>query len=611
MVITALGIKREKKSLGYASQEIKGDALTNGTTKTGNVASVLSGKVAGLNVTTTNNFGGSSNLLIRGMKSLDGSNPLIVIDGSPVNNTSTFGGSKDYGNALSDINQDDIESINVLKGAAASALYGERGINGVIVITTKNGKGKDDGSWGVTLSTGVNTGFIDRSTFPKFQNKYGAGYSQVFDSGASGGINFVNFSDDASWGPKFDPNLLVYHWDSFDPTSPNYGKARPWVAAKNDPSKFFQTAITYTNSITLEKGQKGKNISFTYDNFNSTGIMPNSKLNRNNFSLKANYDLTPKLHTSFYTTLALQNTIGRNTAGYSDNVMSMFRQWWQVNVDVLEQRASYFRNRRIASPLNNYGNMTWNRKSDTNGSPAYFNNPYFQLYENYSSDDRVRSFSYANVTYDVTKNISVTGKVSLDRTNLMIEERIAKGSISMNFGRSGFDVLSGYSRQEITRQEMNYDLMMNYKFKLSNDINVQGILGGNVRRNTYNSIYASTEGGLVIPYLYSLGNSQGIPLDPDENQYTTRTESGYITASFDLFKKFFIDGTYRVDRSSTLPAHNNTYGYPSITGSVILSEFIKPSWLKFWKLRANYAEVGGTADPYQLMEYYTPVGIYA
>ena len=209
VVVTALGIKREKKSLGYASQEIKGGALSDGTTNTGNIAAQLSGKVAGLNVTTNNNFGGSSNLLIRGMKTLGGGNPLIVIDGSPVNNSNTQEKNIDYGNALSDINQDDIESINVLKGAAASALYGERGLNGVIVITTKNGKGKDDGSWGVTFSSAIQVGFIDKSTFPEYQTRYGAGYSQKFGTQASNGLNNANFNADASWGPKFDPNLLM------------------------------------------------------------------------------------------------------------------------------------------------------------------------------------------------------------------------------------------------------------------------------------------------------------------------------------------------------------------------------------------------------------------
>lgn len=523
--------------MGYASQEIKVDALTEGTTKTGNVASQLSGKVAGLNVTTTNNFGGSSNLVIRGIKSLSGGNPLIVIDGSPVNNTSTYGGGVDYGNALSDINQDDIASINVLKGAAASALYGERGINGVIVITTKNGKGNDDGSWGITLNSGINAGFIDRSTFPKFQTLYGAGYEKRFyREGATNGFDHANYGEDASWGPAFNPNLLVYQWDSFDTKFPNFGKATPWVVAKNDPSKFFETAITYTNSITLEKRQKGKNISFTYDNFNTSGIIPNSSLNKNNFSLKINYDLSDRLHSSFYSTLTLQNTKGRNTTGYSNNLMSMFRQWWQTNVDITQQRDAYFRNVASTSEDNNYGNVTWNRKYSNDGRPNYWNNPYFQLYENLTTDNRFRSFSYANLTYDITNRISATAKISLDRSNLNIENRLAKGSVATSFGLSGKEVGSGYARQEVTRQEINYDLMLNYKFDITDNINVSGVLGGNIRRNNYNSIYSSTEGGLVVPGLYSLSSSAKPNLAPDETQYTTQTNSGYVTASFDFYK---------------------------------------------------------------------------
>lgn len=612
VVVTALGIKREKKSLGYASQEIKASALSEGTTNTGNIAAQLSGKVAGLNVTTSNNFGGSSNLLIRGVKSLGGGNPLIVIDGSPVNNTYTQEKNIDYGNALSDINQEDIESVNVLKGAAASALYGERGLNGVIVITTKNGKGKDDGSWGVTLSSSVQVGFIDKSTFPEYQTRYGAGNSQKFGSTGANGIYNANFSNDASWGPKFDPNLLVYQWDAYDPTSPNYQKATPWVAAKNGPITFFNNPTTYTNSVTLEKGQKGKNISFTYDNMMSDGLMPNSHINKNNFSLKVNYDLTPKLHTSFYSTMTLQDTKGRSITGYSGNQIGAFRQWWQTNVDLKEQERAYFANSNpdVASAANNYGNVSWNRKSATNGEGAYWNNPYFQAYQNYTTDKRFRNFTYAQVTYDLLDNISVTGKVSYDRSNLFAEERLAAGSVNQGFGRSGNKVSSGYARRDITRTETNYDLMANYKFNITDNINVSGVVGGNIRRNYLNSVYASTEGGLVVPGIYALSNSLKSPLAPDEDESIIQTNSGYVTASFDFYKMFYLDGTWRVDQSSTLPAANNVYNYPSITGSLILSEILKTkNWMNFWKLRANYAEVGGTADPYQLANIYRSAGV--
>lgn len=610
VVVTALGIKREKKSLGYASQEIKADVLSDGTTNTGNIASQLSGKVAGLQVNTNNNFGGSANLLIRGVKSLGGGSPLIVIDGSPVNNSTTYGSAVDYGNALADINQDDIASINVLKGAAASALYGERGLNGVIVITTKNGRGKDDGSWGVTLSTAVQAGQIDKSTFPEYQTEYGAGYGgstgvlgdDFYTGTGPGGLYNVNFPEDASWGPKFDPNLKVYAWDYFDPTSPNYNKATPWVAAKNGPIKFFDTPFSFSNSVSLAKGTKDKNINLSFDNLQQNGLMPGSKINKNTFSVKLNYDLTDKLHTSVYSTLNLQNTAGRATTNYSDNIITGYREWWQVNVDVLQQKRAY--------EQSGHQNISWNRKSATNSTAIFWNNPYFQALENQTTDRRTRTFSYASLTYDFSKNISLMGKVSYDNSNLFIENRLAVGSIPQGFGQSGNNVGSGYARQNITRNEINYDLLLNYKFDVTDKINLSGVVGGNVRRNYFTSIYNSTEGGLVVPGLYALSNSLGATSAPLENEFTTESNSLFATASFDFYKIFYLDGTYRVDKSSTLPQGNNVYGYPSVTGALIVSEFFKPSWLNFWKVRANYAEVGGTAPAYYTTNTYTATGIF-
>lgn len=617
VVVTALGIKREKKSLGYASQEVKADKLFDGTTNTGNIASQLSGKVAGLNVNTTSNFGGSANLVIRGVKSINGTNPLIVIDGSPVDNSVTsFGtqnGGFDLGNALSDINQEDIESVNVLKGAAASALYGERGLNGVIVITTKNGKGKDDKSWGVTLSSSVQAGFIDKSTFAKYQTRYGGGYDPSFYYGSAGdGLDFANFGEDASWGPEYNPNLLVYQWDSFDPTSPNYNKATPWVAAKNGPLKFFETPMSFVNSISLSKGSKGFNFNLTYDNNLSNGLLPNSDLRKNTLSTKINYDLNPKLHATVYSTLTLQGTTGRTETGYNDNVVGGFRQWWQTNVDMEALKNAYFNNVNNPTLANNYGNVTWNRSADDDGTPAFWNNPYFQRYQNYSTDDRTRTFSYAQLTYDVDSHISVVGKLSYDNTNLVFERRLAPGSYPQNFGVSTKAVGSGYHRYDLKRSETNYDLFANYKYDLTPWLNLSGIAGGNVRRNYLSTIEASTEGGLIKPGYYSLDNSKAPLLNPTEFEGTKQTNSLYATASFDFNKIFYLDATIRRDVSSTLPVSDNKFVYPSISGSLILSELLKSqkSVMNFWKVRANYAEVGGTADSYQLNYTYYTAGYF-
>ncbi|MDR2206256.1 MAG: SusC/RagA family TonB-linked outer membrane protein [Flavobacteriaceae bacterium] len=623
VVVTALGIKREKKALGYASQEVKSDALFDGTTNTGNIAANLSGKIAGLNVNTNSNFGGAVNLILRGVRVMDlnGANPLVVIDGVPVGNNATRSGNAnggfDFGNALSDINQEDVESINVLKGAAASALYGERGLGGVIVITTKNGKGKDDGSWGVTLSSNITAGFIDKSTFAEYQTKYGTGY---FDPGGfpywpngadSNGYNIVGFDLDASWGPEFDGSLVRY-WDSYDPTSPTFGQARPWKAADNGPLSFYQTPMSYNNSVSIGKNTDTGSFLLTYDNTMSNGLLPNSDLRKNTISAKINYDFTPKLHASVYSTLTLQDMVGRNETGYNNNITTGFRQWWQVNTDLIDLRDAYFRNIGIASAANNYGNVTWNRISVDNGRPAFWNNPYFQSYQSYESDNRVRSFSYASLTYDIDKHWNVMGRIGYDRTNFLIERRLAVGSYPIAFGVSGRAVGSGYDRIDINNSEMNLDLIASYKYDITDNINISGIVGGTVKRINTSSVEASTEGGLTLPGLYALGNSAGTTLAPAENVTTQQTNSGYVSASLEFYKTFYLDGTYRRDVSTTLPDGDNAYGYGSISGSLLLSELLglQDSKVNFWKIRGNYAEVGNTALPYQLKYSYTSSGFF-
>lgn len=609
VVVTALGIKREKKSLGYASQEVKAEALTEGTTKTGNVTSLLSGKVAGLQVNTNSNFGGTSNIVIRGYKSLSGGTPLVVIDGSPIsNNNGNNSGMFDYGNGLSDINQEDVESINVLKGAAASALYGERGLNGVIVITTKKGKGKKDNSWGITLSSDVNVGLIDKSTFPTYQTRYGAGYGPYYGSSdglmnvAQDGTLEVPFGEDASYGKEFDKNLKVYQWNTYSPYSSNYGKATPWVAGENGPIKFFDKPYTYTNTVSMEKGDQDANFLLTYTNQLSNGLMPNSDLRKNTLSAKFGYKLTDKLTASVYSTLTLQDVKGRNETGYSDNILSGFRQWWQTNVDILEQRDVYFKS--------GLQNDTWNRNSSSDGTPLYWNNPYFQRYQNYQSDDRTRNFSYASLDYKLSRNVGFTFKLSHDFFNQTNEERLAVGSLAQSFGRSGNNAPSGYGKETVYRAETNFDFIGNYKYEFNSDLNVSGVFGANVRRNAGSNQYGSTEEGLAIPGIYALTNSAGLVLPDVESQFTTATASVYGQASFAYKGTYYVDATYRVDKSSTLPKGSNVYGYPSITGAVILSNLIKTNWLSFAKVRANYAEVGSSTGPYQLENTYTTRGLF-
>ena len=349
IVVTALSISRDKKSIGYASQQVSGDAIS--TVKVDNIASSLSGKVSGVQIKTNNNFGGSANFLIRGVSSLTGNNqPLFVVYGIPVsnniNNTSQqTSGRKgyDYGNAAMDINPDDVESINVLKGAAASAIYGSRGANGVVIITTKKG---GQGKTKVTVTSSAQIETIDKSTFITYQDQYGAGYGTYYgstgyfenwDMTGDGNDNLVVPTyDDASFGAPLD-SQLVYQWDSFVPEHRNFGKATPYVAGKTTPVDFFETATQFNNSVSISGGDDKTSYRLGYTNSEINGYMPNSKLNKNSLNFSGTLKVNDKITVGSSANYIVQQTVGRNSTGYGDNLMAQFRQWWQVNVDLKDQ----------------------------------------------------------------------------------------------------------------------------------------------------------------------------------------------------------------------------------------------------------------------------------
>jgi len=293
VVTTALGIKRSKNKLPFAAQTVNGEEISK--SRTSNFASTLSGKVSGLEIKQSNALGGSTNIVLRGNRSLTGSNQaLIVVDGIPYNNAAfasgggqrTGRGGYDYGNTAADINPDDIEEITVLKGAAASSLYGSQGFNGVIVITTK----KSSKGLGITINSGITSITIDKSTFPTYQKSYGGGYGNYYedpsgfflyrnhndwsDLSGNGPDLVVPLSEDASYGFPFDPNKQVYLWDAFDPTSPNFGKSRPWVAAKNDPFTFLETPINFNNSVFIDGGNEKATFKVGYTRNDDKGILP-------------------------------------------------------------------------------------------------------------------------------------------------------------------------------------------------------------------------------------------------------------------------------------------------------------------------------------------------
>jgi TonB-linked SusC/RagA family outer membrane protein len=599
VVTTALGIKREKKSLGYSSQKL--DERTVNSTPTNNFLNNLSGKVAGLEVKTNSNFGGSTNIVLRGSKSLTGNNQaLMVVDGVAINNDNLNSSSAksgrggfDFGNSASDIDPNNIESITVLKGAAATALYGSQAANGAIMITTK--KGKKNSGLGVSFNSTTSMGSYDKDTFIKYQKGYGAnGYSGPNDSFYPADVNgdgitdqIVDMTADSSFGNAFDPSLNVYQWNAFAPGNPNYGKATPWVAGANDPGKFFQKSFSTVNNIGLSGGDEKGSYNFSYTNNNESGILPNSRLNRNIINGNFTRNLSDKLRTNAFFTFSDQSTIGRNSTGYGDNIITGFRQWWQTNVDIKELKQEFNRNQQ---------NVTWNMNNPLEGdfSPAYWNNPYFDRYKNYSSDDRTRILAGANLSYDITKDLNILGRVTIDSSNDRQELRKEKGSHAEEFGLQALDETSGYSLYTRNFLQTTYDFIATYDLKISEKISGKLLGGSTFIKTRLDSFDGSTTGGLVAPGLFTLANSISF-VAPLEQEINYNKLGLYTQASIDYNRLVFLEGSYRRDQSTALPNGNNKYDYWSIGTSFIVSDLIKEDWLNNLKVRANYAVVGN--DP--------------
>ncbi|WP_348636787.1 SusC/RagA family TonB-linked outer membrane protein [Flavobacterium anhuiense] len=573
------------------------------------------------------NFGGSTNVVSRGVKNLTGNNQmLIVIDGMPINNSNinssngaqTAGARNtyDYGNAGMDINPDDIETLNILKGAAASALYGFQAGNGVIMITTK--KGKAQKGMGITISSEFGVGSVDKKTFPVYQNKYGQGYGPTYDAagnpkgtpvGPTGaffvidknGNQVVSTTDDASYGVAFDPNLSVYTWESYSPYSSKFGQKSPWVAAKNGPITFFQTAQTFNNSISFEGGSDKSNFVINYNNYKETGILPNSELKKNNASIKFNHKLTDKLSASVFANYLAQTTMGRNTTGYGgDNVAGLFRQWWGTNVDIKSQKEVF---------QNSGGqNISWNMADPANGNtnPKYWDNPYFTRYKNYQTDERNRFIGYGQLDYKFTDWLNATGKISTDTYSELREERKAVGSLASTFGINRLAVGSGYQKYTGMFSEQNYQVTLNFNKKITEDFSLTGLVGYNALRTRRTSTLASTDGGLIIPGIYALSNSVNPSPFPIEVEDNTAVNSVYASASVGFRDFLYLEGTVRNDAFSMLPQDDNDVNTYSVSGSYVFTKHINAPWLTFGKLRASYAEnPQGSIDSYALQDVFT------
>lgn len=591
VVVTALGTSRAKKSLGYASQGVSSEEITAANAI--NPLSSLSGKVAGMQIS-GQNFSGSKNILIRGASSFSQNNqPLFVVDGIPVSNenfntnsTQTGAGGYDYGSMTNDLNSYDIASVEVLKGSAASALYGSRGQNGVIMITTKSGKaGKK--SFSVEVNSGIN--FERVSIIPKQQDMYGGGYGG-FETATIDGQEYLvpSYSVDESWGPRFEGQQVLHWWGAADyeqgiTSTPVTG---PWQASPNDVKSFYETGVSYQNSLNVVTTSDLSALRVGYTNVNMTGIVPNSEQDKHNFNING----TSSLFDNFIELTANLNVIrtetkGRPQFGYGDNSQSQkFFQWGQRQLDF--------------DKLKNYVNpdgtqRVWNRGSVTDPAPVYSDNPYWTAYKNYQDDDRTRIFGKGGIKVNITDYLSATGNLYYDTYTFNQRERVAKGS----------QALSMY--KQINRQSTESNLEGKLEFnKNIDDFSILAMFGGNTRKNDYSRFEGESNGGLVVDGLYNLNNSANAPL-LDDFKREIKVNSWFASASVGYMDMVYVDGTFRKDYDSTLPTGENSYSYSSVSASFLASQLLEVDWLDNLKVRANYGETGNGTSAYQVINTYT------
>lgn len=601
VVVTALGVSREERSLGYSVQEVGTDdiAVKDPTS----VSNSLQGRVAGVQIKSgSGTVGGSSSVIIRGVSSLGGSNqPLYVVDGTPIRNydiSADYGG-YDYGNGAQDINPDDVETISVLKGAAATTLYGSRGANGVIIITTKSGKNKK----GLGVEVNSTTTFDNVYILPNFQNEYGGGYTlefPTFDYAASGlgsewasldGTPVVETGADESWGPKFE-GQQVLHWDSFVPESENYMKTRPWVANPDNYKNLFNTGVTLSNSVAISGGSENSTFRLSYTNINQKGVVPNSELKKNLISFKGSSKLNDKLKVFASVNYIKQNTQGRSQFGYSgsgENVPGAMRLWTQRQVDVDLLKKYYF-----SDALGQQ--VGWNFRSIADGRTyiRWSNNPFWVLNNIYASDSKDRMYGNAGFNLKIIDGLNFTATARTDYYTLNTNNRVGSGGTITDY----------YGESKYTAFENNFEGIFNYDKRFGDDWSVNAVFGGNIRYTQYKSAYMGTVDGLVIENFFNVSNSQE-PANASSYFAESQTNSLFVSASVGYKDFIYLDLSGRNDWSSSLPVDANSYFYPSVSTSFVFSELlIDQSILSLGKLRAGYAVVGNGTGAYNLYNTY-------
>lgn len=600
VLVTALGIERNRQSLTSAVSVVDNRALSD--VPQPNLINALSGLVAGVQVTNgSSGVGSSSRIVIRGENSLSGNNEaLIVVDGVPIQNNLIASvlfndGANiqevDYGNGAADLSPDDIASISILKGPGSAALYGTRGANGVVLITTKKG-GKTQGL-GVSTSSIVT--FEDLLTLPAYQNEYGGGTNgqYAFQNGIGAGINDGGIS---SFGPRLNEGQFIAQFDSpsvdirgnpvragdvlsrtfpngtYTPITPT-----PWISRPNNVKDFFRTGVTSQQAIALNGGDEKGGFRAGYINFRNQGILPNTDLKRDGLSLSLDRQLTDRLRFDLFSNYVNSRSNNRPGLGYGyENVMYGFN--WTG------------RNFNIAS-LRDYWQAGQEGIQHFDFNYLWTTNPYLTLFENTNGFDKNRFLGNASGTYDFTDKLSLRVRLGAD---IFDDIRTFRRAFSTNRR-----VFGGYREDQISFQEINTDFLLSYADRLGSQWTYSISIGANRMNQEISNAYTEAN-QLALPGIYNLENSR-VPLRGASQEFSKRINSIYSFGNLAFKDQLFVELTVRNDWSSTLPASNNSFAYYSGGVNYVMSEAVQlPKKWSYAAIRFNAASVGNDTDPYQL-----------
>lgn len=596
VVVTALGIKRQDKSLGYVAEKVDAEVFEN--IQNNNWAQGLEGRVAGLKIQTSGAGPlGSARITLRGEKTfgLGGNYALIVVDGVPLSNSTTGTGTAAYGagtggdlpvdlgDGLNSINPDDIESVTVLKGASAAALYGSRAANGALMITTKSGKSKNGK---LTVSFNSTLSYDSVLKWPDYQYQYGQGtlakntageffysYGASADGVSTGGTS-------SAFGPKFngqsyfqyDPNLLGQS-----------AERQLWRLYEDNIKGFWETGVTSSNNVSVESSTDKTNFRASLTYLDNKWMMPNTGFNRFNGAISLDHKVTDKFRISTKFNYANTKSDNLPATGYNNQSISYFMIFQNPNVDLAWYKPIWKPGQEEVDQIHPFS--------------SFIDNPYLIAYKMLNGVEKKLITGNISATYDFNKNFSLMLRSGIE---MLDEERTTKRPYSSANYLKGF-----YREQYIKNNEFNNDLLFTFK-KDYGKFNVSANAGGSIRYNQYVMTDFRAE-GLKVVGDYSLNNAIAlITKVPKPNDQQMNSVYGLVSANYDNL--IFLDVTARNDWSSTLNKDNRSFFYPSVSSSFILSDIFKLSSSNFnyWKLRASWAQVGLGGSPYQIDKYYTP-----